>query len=199
MVMSGVDKYLLIFARLVVKHWLALVNIAMVIFILPILLAPYFKSTGSPILVTIANAIMLAYHVTCHQLPERSLFIFGYQMAVCARCFAIYASFLAGCILFYFLRNRLKPWDIKLYIILCIPMAIDGFSQLFGVPIPRGFDANGLVWSTLSNDSLRIITGAIFGLASALFTLPYMQEIFEMEEEERKEREKKQLTEAPQN
>jgi uncharacterized membrane protein len=194
--MSSVDKYLLILARFVVKHWLALVNVAMVIFILPILLAPYFMSTGSPILVSIANSIMFAYHATCHQLPERSLFIFGHEMAVCSRCFAIYTSFLAGCILFYFLRNRLKPWDIKLYIILCIPMAIDGFAQLFGVPIPRGFDTNGLVWSTLSNNGLRIITGAIFGFASALFTLPYMQEIFEMEEEERKEREKKQLAEV---
>lgn len=194
--MSGVDKYLLISARFIVKHWLTLVNVAVIIFILPILLAPFFKSTGSPILLSIANAIMFAYHATCHQLPERSLFIFGYEMAVCARCFAIYVSFLAGGLLFYFLKDRVKPWDIKLYIILCIPMAIDGFAQLFGVPIPRGFDANGLVWSTLSNNGMRLITGAIFGLSSALFTLPYMQEIFEMEEEEHKEREKKQLVEA---
>ncbi len=194
--MSVVDKYLLIVARFVVRHWLTLVNVAMVLFILPILLAPYFKSTGSPILLSIASAIMFAYHATCHQLPERSLFIFGYEMAVCARCFAIYTSFLIGGLLFYFLQKKVKPWDIKLYIILCIPMAIDGFAQLFGVSIPRGFDANGLVWSTLSNNGMRLITGAIFGFSSALFMLPYMQEIFEMEEEERKEREKKPLVEA---
>ena len=194
--MSGVDKYLLIVARFIVKHWLTLVNVAVLVFILPILLYPLFMSTGSPTLTSIAAAIKFAYHATCHQLPERSLFIFGYQMAVCARCFAIYAAFLAGGILFYFLRNKLKPWDIKLYIILCIPMAIDGFAQLFLVPIPRGFDANGLVWSTLSNNGIRVITGAIFGLASALFTLPYMQEIFEMEEEDQKEKENKLLVEA---
>ncbi|HEY3421790.1 MAG TPA: DUF2085 domain-containing protein, partial [Methanocellaceae archaeon] len=113
--MSGVDKYLLILAKFIVKHWLTLVNVAVIIFILPILLAPIFKSTGSPILLSIANAIMFAYHTTCHQLPERSLFIFGYEMAVCARCFAIYVSFLVGGLIFYFLRDRMKPWDIKLY------------------------------------------------------------------------------------
>ena len=194
--MSGFDKYLLIFARFLVKHWLTLVNVAVFIFIVPILLYPLLMSTGSPFLESVASAILFAYHATCHQLPERSLFIFGYKMAVCSRCFAIYTAFLAGGLLFYFLRNRLKPWDIKLYIILCIPMAIDGFAQLFGVPIPRGFDANGLVWSTLSNNGLRVITGAIFGLASALFTLPYMQEIFEMEEQDQKERASKKLPEA---
>lgn len=196
MTMSSADKYLLMCARFLVKHWLALVNLAVFIFIVPILLYPLLMSTGSQLLESVAGAILLAYHATCHQLPDRSLFIFGYQMAVCSRCFAIYVSFLLGGILFYFLRKRLKPWDIKLYILFCVPMAIDGFAQLFGVPIPRSIDASGLVWTTLSNNEMRVITGAIFGLASALFALPYMQQIFDMEEEDRKEREKPQPPET---
>ena len=34
--------------------------------------------------------------VVCHQLPERSFFIDGQQLPVCARCTGLYASGLAG-------------------------------------------------------------------------------------------------------
>jgi uncharacterized membrane protein len=36
------------------------------------------------------------FHGLCHQRPERSLFIFGSQMAVCSRCAGIYAGLLVG-------------------------------------------------------------------------------------------------------
>jgi len=178
------EKYLVKLGTILVDHWLAVVNLAMVIFIIPIILYPAFMATGNSTLVSIAGVIHAAYHATCHQLPDRSLFLFGYEMAVCSRCFAIYASFLAGGIMFYFLRNKLKPFSIIFYVILCIPMAIDGFSQLFGVPIPRGIGPGWqLIWTELSNNGLRVITGAIFGLGSALFVFPYMQQVFEMESE----------------
>jgi len=197
--MSKYDRYLIRFGTILMDHWLTMINVALLIFIAPILLYPYFMSTGNPTLVFIAGAILAAYHTTCHQLPERSLFIFGYQMAVCSRCFAIYVSFLAGGILFYFLRSRLKPFNIIYYIILCIPMAIDGFAQLFGVPIPRGIGPGGqLIWTELSNNGLRLITGGIFGLGSALFVLPYMQKIFDMEEEAHQQPEPVPPTTGPQ-
>lgn len=194
--LSNADKYLLAFAKFLIKHWLTLVNTMVLVFILPIVLYPLFMAAGSPLMESIAGIILTIYHTTCHQLPDRSLFVLGYQMAVCSRCFAIYTAFLIGGILFYFIRKRLKPWDIKLYILLCVPMAIDGLAQLLGVPIPRGYDAGGLVWTVLSNNEIRVVTGAIFGLASALFALPYMQQVFEMEEEEQKEREKRRLVEV---
>jgi uncharacterized membrane protein len=132
--------------------------------------------------------IMAAYHVTCHQMPDRSLFVFGYEMAVCSRCFAIYAAFLLGGLAFYFLRNRLKPFHILYYILLCLPMGIDGTAQLFGIAIPRGIGPGfELIWTTLSNNELRVITGAIFGLGSALFVLPYVQHIIESDDEPKKD------------
>jgi uncharacterized membrane protein len=182
MTMNTYEKYLIKLGSALIDHWLTVINLAMVIFIVPILLYPAFMATGNSVLVSIAGVIHAAYHATCHQLPDRSLFLFGYEMAVCARCFAIYASFLAGGILFYFLRGRLKPFNLIFYVILCIPMAIDGFSQLFGVPMPRGIGPGWqLIWTPLSDNGLRVITGAIFGLGSALFVLPYMQSIFEAE------------------
>jgi uncharacterized membrane protein len=136
--------------------------------------------------VAIAGAFMTAYHPTCHQIPERSLFIFGHQMTVCSRCFAIYVSFLAGGLLFYFIKNRLKPFHIFYFVLLCMPMAIDGTAQLFGVPLPR-FDGMQLIWTTLSTNEIRVVTGAIFGLGSALFVMPYMQQILEMEIEDERQ------------
>lgn len=161
------------------RHWLAIFLVVVGLFIVPILGAPVLMSTSNPILQSIANVIMFLYKVTCHQLPERTLFVFGYQMAVCARCFAIYVAFLAGGFIFAFIRKRLKIWSLKYFVILCIPMAIDGFAQLFGVPLPRGIGPGWeLIWTVESDNTMRIITGAIFGLACSLYVLPYLEEIF---------------------
>ncbi|MCD1294460.1 hypothetical protein CUJ83_05530 [Methanocella sp. CWC-04] len=157
-------------ASFLVRHWLLLINGIVLLFILPIVLAPVFMNTGNTFLTGIAEIIMAGYHATCHQMPERSLFIFGYSMAVCSRCFAIYVAFLIGGIAFYFVRDRLQPFNIIYYVLFCIPMALDGFTQLFGF--------------RESTNLLRIITGVIFGLGSALYVFPYMQAIFKMEKEE---------------
>jgi uncharacterized membrane protein len=181
--MSRLEGYIIAFGSFVIRHWLNIMNAALLIFIAPIVLYPYFMSTGDPTLVAIAGAIKAGYHATCHQLPERSLFIFGYQMAVCSRCFAIYASFLAGGLLFYFIRKRLKPFHIGYYALICLPMAIDGFAQLFGVPLPREIGPGiSLIWTVESTNLVRVITGAIFGFGSALFAMPYMEEVMELEE-----------------
>lgn len=181
--MSRLNGHIIAFGSFIIRQWLNIVNAALLIFIVPIVLYPYFMSTGDPTLVAIAGAIKAGYHATCHQLPERSLFIFGYQMAVCSRCFAIYVSFLAGGLLFYFIRKRLKPFHIAYYAVLCLPMAIDGFAQLFGVPLPRGIGPGmQLIWTVESTNEIRVITGAIFGLGSALFVMPYMEEVMNIEE-----------------
>ncbi len=192
--MSNYDRYIISAGTFVIKNWLTIVNVALFVFIAPILLTPLFMSTGDLALVSIANILMAGYSATCHQIPDRCLFLFGYQMPVCSRCFAIYASFLAGGLMFYFIRNKLKPVHIFYYILFCVPMAIDGTAQLFGVPLPRGIGPGlQLVWTTLSTQETRVITGALFGLGSALFVMPYMQRILEMVEEEEQQQNTKIL------
>jgi uncharacterized membrane protein len=187
--MSTLERYLIKFGSFVIRHWLTIMNVMLFLFIVPIVLSPYFMSTGNAALVTIGGWILSAYHPTCHQLPDRSLFIFGYQMAVCSRCFAIYAGFLAGGLSFYFLKNKLKPFHILYFVLFCVPMGIDGVAQLFGIPIPRSIGPGlELVWSTVSNNEMRVFTGAIFGLGGALFAMPYLQHVLEMEEETEKEK-----------
>jgi uncharacterized membrane protein len=174
------DRSLTGIAMFFVRHWLGILIVLVALFTVPIVGVPFLESLNIPILNTVSDVVFHLYGgPVCHQMPERSLFIFGYQMTVCARCFAIYVTFLAGCILFAFVRTKLKPWNIILYILLCVPMGIDGTTQLFGIEIPRRIGPGWeLIWMAQSTNELRLLTGAIFGLASALFVLPYLQEIF---------------------
>lgn len=95
----------------------------------------------------------------------------GYKVAICERDIAIYGSVLLFGLLFTFLRPRLRSISLRVYLLLLIPIAVDGLTQLFGL--------------RESNWWLRSVTGAIFGTASALFTYPYvaeaMQEVLESE------------------
>lgn len=186
--MSSYDRYLIAIGSFVVGHWLTIVNVLLFLFVAPIVLYPIFMASGNATLAGIAGLILTLYHPTCHQIPDRCLFVLGYQMAVCSRCFAIYAAFLAGGLLFYFIRNRLKPLHFAYFILACVPMGIDGTAQLFGIPFPRGIGPGfELVWTTLSTNEFRVVTGAIFGLGSALFVLPYIQHVITSEDEYRKE------------
>lgn len=96
---------------------------------------------------------------------EQRLFIgnesVGFKAAICQRDTAIYgAVFLSG--LFYrFWNPKGRSLDWRLYILLILPMAIDGGTQLFGL--------------RESNWWLRSLTGAIFGIASVWFAYPHIQ------------------------
>ena len=58
-------------------HWLAVFNIAWGVFVLLPWLAPILMRLG---LTGPANAIYFGYSFVCHQLPERSYFLFGSQV-----------------------------------------------------------------------------------------------------------------------
>ncbi len=80
----------------------------------------------------------------CHQMPERSFFVRGYQFPLCARCTGIFAGHMAGFVLAHFIYS---PW-----ILLCmIPMAVDGTVQYFS--------------NYESTNRRRFITGFLYGLA----------------------------------
>ena len=63
----------------------------------------------------------------CHQLPERSFFINGFQFPVCARCTGI----ILGYIISLFYSFCFKQLHIAIGIALIIPMSFDGLLQLF--------------------------------------------------------------------
>ncbi len=70
---AAIDRFVLFLAR----HWLALANLAMALFVgLPIA-APLLMAAGAT---TPARLIYLVYVPTCHQLPERSYFLGGERL-----------------------------------------------------------------------------------------------------------------------
>ena len=112
-----------------------------------------------------ANLIYSVYQFLCHQLPSRSYFVDGYQVAYCERDAAIYTTLLAATLLFPLVRSRLKPLPWQWYLVLLTPMAIDGLTQLVGL--------------RFSSWQLRTVTGVLFGLGTAWLALPYVEEAFQ--------------------
>jgi uncharacterized membrane protein len=170
------------------KHWLFLANLTWGLYVgLPIL-APILMLTGHPWL---GNVIYTAYKVACHQIPWRSFFIggsqivytyeelialvgpalteryigdatIGYKVALCQRDVATYGTILLAGLVFGLVRHRLKPLPIWAFVLSLVPMGIDGLTQLFGL--------RESTWQ------LRMITGALFGLASIWLAYPYLEE-----------------------
>ena len=143
------------FATWLVDHWLAGFNAMMVVYVTLPVLAPLLALVGAS---GPAGLIYWAYSYTCNQIPSHSWFLFGHQMAYCQRDTAIYVSMLVGGLLYA--RNRLWTRGLPFwgYVLLALPMAIDGFTGLFG-------------WRE-STPLLRTLTGSLFGFASAWFVYP---------------------------
>lgn len=99
----------------------------------------------------------------------------GYKMALCERDTAIYASIFLFGVLFAVTGRRVKPLHWALWMLIGMgPVGLDGFSQLF----------SQMEWSWLvqilpyreSTPFLRVLTGGLFGFATAWFAYPAMEE-----------------------
>lgn len=58
-----------------------------------VLLAPAARAAGWAL---VSEALYGGFRVACHQMPERSFWVAGHPVAVCARCLGLYAGGLAG-------------------------------------------------------------------------------------------------------
>jgi uncharacterized membrane protein len=143
------------------QHWLAVVNIALGAFIGVAVLVPIGYALG---LTGPASAIFHAYRFACDELPSHSFHVFGYQLCLCTRCLAIYSTMLLSGLFLAVARNRRVFRGINwwIWLLAMVPMALDGGTQFFG-------------WRE-SNVWLRLLTGAIFGVGTAWFTLPHIDE-----------------------
>jgi uncharacterized membrane protein len=101
----------------------------------------------------------------------------GYKMALCERDIAIYAGMFLFGLLFAASGRRIKPLHWILWIVVgMVPIGLDGFSQLFSQMEWGWLEA--LLPYRESTPFLRTLTGAIFGVATAWFAYPYMEESF---------------------
>ncbi|NLG27757.1 MAG: DUF2085 domain-containing protein [Chloroflexi bacterium] len=175
------------FLHSVSRHWLALVNLIMGLQAALPFLAPVLMHAGRE---RGARLIYLFFRPQCHQLPERSFFLFGdqwtyslaelqartgldpvplrflgqlglgWKTAICERDVAIYAAMFLGGLLYALLRTRIRPLPFKAFLALIAPMALDGGGQLLQL------------WS--STWLTRVLTGGLFGLACIWLVYPHL-------------------------
>ena len=176
------------FLRWFSGHWLMVVNLLMGLQTALPVLAPILMRAGYQ---RIANLIYFVFRPLCHQLPERSFFLFGdkwvysyeelsqtlgglvpqrwlggpatgFKVAVCQRDVAIYSAIVVGGLLFAGLRGLIRPMPLRGFGLMVLPLAIDGLGQLFGL------------WT--STWLSRVITGSLFGLACVWLAYPYLEQ-----------------------
>ena len=175
-----------------------------------------------------AEAIYFLYSIQCHQLPQRSFFLFGqsmtypldqiqtvwrntfdpallrkfigntnmgFKVAWSDRMVSAYSSIPLAALLWWSQRKRIRPLSFLGFVLLALPMAIDGgthvLSDLTG--IGQGFRFTndwlaGLTNFSLSttfyvgdalgsfNSWMRLITGVLFGFGVVWFSFPYIAE-----------------------
>ena len=89
----------------------------------------------------------------CHRIPERSFFYKNHQFPVCARCTGFYTGLAVFLIYNYPINYTINLLIIS--IILMIPAAIDGLTQLMEL--------------RQSNNNLRFLTGLVGGIGLIIF------------------------------
>ena len=122
-----------------------------------IVVAPVAAAGGHS---TLARGIYGAFAMLCHQLPERSYFIDGHQLAVCARCTGVYAGFTLM-LLLYPLISSLKNTETPprgWLILATIPLVIDISVNFFGF------------WQ--NTHTSRLLTGAVLGGVVVFYVMP---------------------------
>ena len=99
---------------------------------------------------------------------------FGYKVALCQRDIAIYLSIFLFGLIFSISGRRIKPIPWYIWLILGIgPIGLDGFSQLLS---QTGYAIFNWLPYRESTPLLRVITGGFFGLFTAWYGYPFIEE-----------------------
>ena len=220
----GIDRLISALAR----HWLLVVNVLLGLYIGLAVLAPVLMASGfaGP-----GGAIYRFFSFQCHQLPQRSYYLFsqaggiqtysldqvvawganasspftlrafvgnpeiGFKMAIAHRLTAIHTAMFAGGLLWALVGRRLPRLGILGFVLLALPMALDGGSHMLSEITRLGFRESNAwaVWLTADlfplsfyegttvgtmNWLLRTFTGILFGLAAVWFAFPYLADGF---------------------
>lgn len=119
--------------------------------------APLLKAGG---LVAAAEAVYGAFTLLCHQSDGRSFHLAGFKLAVCARCFGLYAGALLGALV-YPLARPLARRDLPArgwLVAAAVPTSVDFALGFFGL------------WE--NTHASRFLTASLLGLAVAFYFVP---------------------------
>jgi uncharacterized membrane protein len=207
------------------QNWFVVFSILYGAFVVFPFLAPVFMHFG---LDPIGESIYKIYSFVCHQLPQRSWFLFGAQpsysltaiqsawqnttdpmilrqfigntemgwkVAWSDRMFSMYTGVWVFALIWYLLRKRIQELPLWGFILLSLPMFVDGVShmlsdlaglglgfresniwlvQLTQNVFPQSFYAGDMLGSF--NSWMRLITGALFALGLVWFAFPKMKD-----------------------
>jgi uncharacterized membrane protein len=155
--------------RFVLRHWLGIINLHILVFLVGALEAPLLLHLDQPWIYRIVYGF---YGFFCHQEPSRSFFLFGNQVAICARCLAFYSSVLVFG-MWVGLRNP-KPLDWSVALLLIFPSLAGVFLQVTHV--------------RESTNLIRVTSGVLLGMAVSLYLFPRAQKILcNLDRHERRE------------
>lgn len=155
-------------------RWVPALIVSFLFFLnmLPIL-APILACFGEK---RISSFIYWLYQFTCHQKASRSFFICDHQNGWCARCtFLWFATFASSVVSFYYkpIANYFKGLSFKAALVLVLPLVLDGGIQFIATIYSLYTRTEPFYEST---NSIRAITGALFGTGIGLFLFPRLRD-----------------------
>jgi uncharacterized membrane protein len=123
-----------------------------------IVLAP--AATSSAGFVPLGGFLYAFFSPLCHQIDARSFHLFGWPLAVCGRCSAMYFGFLSGTIAYPFAGNLLRgARPGRMFLVVAVaPMLLDVMLEAAGLHE--------------SSNALRAVTGAWFGILLPFLIIP---------------------------
>jgi uncharacterized membrane protein len=123
----------------------------------------------------ISGFIYWMYSFTCHQKASRSFFVCEHQVGWCSRCtFLWFSTFLTSGLVFYFKPTyNFKGISFTTAFVLALPLMLDGGIQLLGTLYSVFYQTTPFYEST---NSIRAITGILFGLAIGLYLFPKLRD-----------------------
>ena len=151
-------------------HWLLFANGLVLLYgglpwLSPVLYAEGYSWWG--------RLLFLIYRPLCHQKPDRSFFVDGYQVAFCERETAMYTSLFIGGLLFALLRNKLRPVSLRTGGLLLVPMLLDGGTQMLN-DIFGGIRSHDHSIGSI-NFWMRMISGVLFAIAVIMTIYPRLE------------------------
>lgn len=124
-----------------------------------LILFPYFESLGNG-WAEISYFGYSFFSSACHQVEERSFFMFGNPLPVCSRCSSVYFSFLLAVILYPFIKgleNKKLP-PIWILLIVSLLVFLDAVLDIFGI--------------FKNTFATRTISGALIGFVLPFYLIP---------------------------
>jgi len=177
------------------RHWLAAFNLLIAIYTLLPVLAPVFMAYGAP---GLGRLIYILYSPACHQLPQRSFFLFGpkaiymvdelWALGVIDKTDIFTLKQFAGSLQVGY-KMALCERDMALYggllvgglVFVFVRKRLRPLSLLaYGLCLlPMALDGGTqLLFLRESNWVLRLITGGLAGLSTVWLIYPYVEDAF---------------------